>query len=177
MSDAINMFGQRFGQLTVTSRIPREQVRALGMRGGAHWKCKCDCGMERVTFGKFLRSGQVKACAACTEVARAAIFAAKRRLDVTGGRYGMLVALRLDSAGKGQGAHWLFACDCGQQASLRLKDVRHGNTLSCGCLKHAKGYAYGAPKLMTARPWRDTPTTFAKSFEAECAGARIGGAQ
>ncbi|MBB3017674.1 hypothetical protein FHR70_000714 [Microvirga lupini] len=95
-------------------------------------------------------------------------------LDITGDRYGMLVAVRRNPDGQGQGAQWYFACDCGREASLRLKDVRHGNTLSCGCMKNARGYRYGAPKLMQPRPWRDTPTTFAKSFEAECAGARIG---
>lgn len=94
-------------------------------------------------------------------------------LNITGERYGMLVAVRLDKTRTGQGTYWLFACDCGKQATLRLKDVRHGNTLSCGCMKNAKGFRRGQPKLLHPRPWRDVPTTSSKSVEAVCAGSRI----
>lgn len=76
-------------------------------------------------------------------------------LDITGERYGMIVALRRDAEKpKGQGAYWVFACDCGRQATIRLKDVRFGNTLSCGCMKNPKGMQYGQPRVAAGRPWR-----------------------
>jgi hypothetical protein len=177
MSTTIDLAGQRFGNLTVNSQLSRKQADNLGLRGGAHWHCTCDCGECRIVFGRHLRSGKVSACSTCTQRAKNENAGARQRIDVSGERYGMLVAICYDSSGVGQGARWLFACDCGNQASLRLKDVRYGNTLSCGCLKHAPGFRHGQPKLMQSRPWRDTPTTFAKSFEAECAGTRIGMAQ
>ncbi len=172
MTESINMAGQRFGRLAVLGQLPRERAKALRLRRGAHWICQCDCGQLRIAFGNMLRSGAVTACKVCTKSETAAKTGASLRLDVTGERYGMLVAIRFVKSVE-QGAYWLFDCDCGKQATLRLKDVRQGNTLSCGCLKNATGHSHGAPRLMTARPWRDTPTTFAKSFEAECAAARI----
>lgn len=55
-----------------------------------------------------------------------------KKLDVTGERYGRLVALkRLDSQG---GSRWLFKCDCGNVVVRKLGNVRGGHTRSCGCL-------------------------------------------
>lgn len=167
-----DMIGERYGQLTVTGQLCRKTADQLGLRKGAHWNCICDCGKARIVFGYMLRSGQVTACASCTRSAKGEKAGARLRIDVTGERYGMLVAVRREATGE-QGASWRFACDCGQEAVIRLKDVRYGNTLSCGCLKNADGFRHGQPKLLEPRPWRDTPTTYAKNFEAVCAGIRI----
>lgn len=73
-------------------------------------------------------------------------------LDVTGERYGKLVALTRCSEMTDQGAVWVFACDCGRVSSARLKDVRYGNTLSCGCLKNPRA-GHDSP-FAHERPWR-----------------------
>lgn len=78
-------------------------------------------------------------------------------IDITGERYGLLTAIRRVHT-TGQGAYWLFSCDCGRESRARLKDVRFGNTLSCGCLKNAPGAPYGQPKIMASRPWRTAQT-------------------
>jgi hypothetical protein len=67
-------------------------------------------------------------------------------LDVTGERYGLLVAKKVAFANQ-QGAHWIFACDCGNKRVARLKDVRSGNTATCGCKQFTKS-AVGVK-----RPW------------------------
>lgn len=154
---AIDITGHRFGKLVANSLLSRQQADNLGLaKKHAHWVCACDCGNSRIATGNNLRSGIITACKACANIARSESAAAKIRLDVAGDRYGMLVAVRLDRNGTGQGTYWLFECDCGRQTSLRLKDVRSGNTLSCGCLKNAAGHVYGAPKIAHARPWRKT---------------------
>lgn len=71
----------------------------------------------------------------------------RAKLDVAGERYGRLVAKRRAFVNQ-QGAHWSFACDCGSNRVARLKDVRAGNTASCGCLQFKKG------ALSVKRPWR-----------------------
>lgn len=54
-------------------------------------------------------------------------------LDVTGERYGRLVALK--RVGKrGDRTLWQFKCDCGNTVTRALADVRYGHTRSCGCL-------------------------------------------
>lgn len=55
-------------------------------------------------------------------------------LDVTGQRYGRLVALELAHVIKGQRS-WRFRCDCGTETIKQLSHVRQGRTRSCGCLK------------------------------------------
>ena len=55
-------------------------------------------------------------------------------IDVTGHRYGRLVALEFVWTGSRR-RHWLFACDCGTQIVAPLERVRGGVTKSCGCLR------------------------------------------
>lgn len=55
MGSIIDETGKRYGFLTVLSR-------ADSVGGRAMWKCKCDCGNEKVVPGKHLREGLVRSC-------------------------------------------------------------------------------------------------------------------
>lgn len=59
-----------------------------------------------------------------------------KRLDLTGQRYGHLVAIGVsDTQGKrSDGIWWDFKCDCGNIISLPAGRVRSGNSNSCGCM-------------------------------------------
>lgn len=52
--------------------------------------------------------------------------------DLTGNRYGRLIAIKLDHI-KNRKSYWLCQCDCGNQKIIRSDCL--GTTLSCGCLK------------------------------------------
>lgn len=55
-----------------------------------------------------------------------------RRLDLTGQRFGSLVAVkRVEPAGSQ--SRWLCLCDCGTESIARLGNLRSGHTVSCGC--------------------------------------------
>lgn len=54
------------------------------------------------------------------------------RKDITGQRFGRLVAISYVPNGKN--AKWLCACDCGSQKNILLGALRSSNTKSCGCL-------------------------------------------
>lgn len=59
-----------------------------------------------------------------------------RYKDITGQKFGRLTALyRLENYHK-QGVYWLCVCECGKFKEVNGKDLRKGNTKSCGCLKH-----------------------------------------
>lgn len=47
--------GQRFGRYEVILRVDNVDSRP-------HFKCKCDCGNERIVSGKYLRQGLSKSC-------------------------------------------------------------------------------------------------------------------
>ena len=53
-------------------------------------------------------------------------------IDITGERHGRLVALEYSYTYKGK-AVWKCKCDCGNICYAKTKDMRSGNTTSCGC--------------------------------------------
>lgn len=55
-----------------------------------------------------------------------------RRLDITGERFGMLVAKAHEGDRRGQ-AMWRCVCDCGANCLKQLGNLRSGHTTSCGC--------------------------------------------
>lgn len=74
-----------------------------------------------------------------------------RVLDLTGVRFGRLVAIRQDGfvmAGREKKRAWLCQCDCGCTKQLPTGALRSGNTTSCGCLHKeqlaARSYRHGA---------------------------------
>lgn len=57
-----------------------------------------------------------------------------RAIDISGQRYGRLVALR-DVGSHGNARVWQFQCDCGAVTEAKALTVRHGKISSCGCLQ------------------------------------------
>ena len=64
---------------------------------------------------------------------------AKPRLDVTGRRFGRLVAQEVIGSTH-RGTVWRCICDCGNTKVVPIKDLRTGHTKSCGCLNREKGW-------------------------------------
>lgn len=58
--------------------------------------------------------------------------------DLTGDRYGRLVALSLDHIRPSGGAVWRCRCDCGQETLATSNHLRTGTTKSCGCLNRER---------------------------------------
>ncbi|MCI8935066.1 MAG: hypothetical protein HFE80_11265 [Clostridiaceae bacterium] len=57
----------------------------------------------------------------------------RKKLDLTGQRFGRLVALRPAENIGGRTA-WLCRCDCGRETVVRTSRLRSGHTASCGCM-------------------------------------------
>lgn len=56
--------------------------------------------------------------------------------DMTGQRYGRLVAIEPTDKRRNGIVIWRFRCDCGKIVERVGSDVRRGDTQSCGCLFH-----------------------------------------
>lgn len=54
--------------------------------------------------------------------------------DITGQVFSRLTAIRRSGANKDGRATWLCKCECGKELVILGKDLRSGNTRSCGCL-------------------------------------------
>ena len=122
-----DLSGKRFGALTVLHRVQTGKK-------GVWWKCKCDCGKERIVSTRDLTSGRVVNCG--DEKNHPAQDATpKLRDDLTGRRFGRLTVIGLaDTKLSGQYA-WRCRCDCGNEIIVRGSTLRSGRTKSCGCLR------------------------------------------
>lgn len=72
-------------------------------------------------------------------------------MDLTGHRFGMLVAEQPEGKDKQGRILWICKCDCGNTKKIRAVHLRNGAVQSCGCEKYKKiaakvtihGYASG----------------------------------
>ena len=63
----------------------------------------------------------------------------RKKIDLTGKRFGRLVVVREDSQRTNRGqVKWICQCDCGNIVSVRGGDLRNGHTQSCGCIYKGK---------------------------------------
>lgn len=123
----LNLENQRFGRLIVIKRLQ-----------GSKWLCHCDCGNEKVVLAKNLIQGKTLSCGCLRKQSV--------RLDITGLRFGMLVAIEPTDLIKDNSVVWRFKCDCGNDCNATLYSVKWIGRKSCGCLSHEVHslYAYKA---------------------------------
>lgn len=97
------------------------------MRKKYYKKRTCvDCGKTKMV----LHSSRGIRCPSC---ARKISSKGKKLLDITGGRFGKLVAMNRSYI-KNNHAFWLCKCDCGNKHIVEISHLRSGDTRSCGCL-------------------------------------------
>lgn len=114
------LVGATFGELTV--------LASAGVRGKQpkrYWICRCACGVTKEVRGASLTCGLVKTCGHGR--------GRKRQSDVKiGARFGILT---IQSVPAPYGGKVHCICDCGTLATVRMTNLRSGNTKSCGCLR------------------------------------------
>lgn len=127
--------GRTFGRLKVTGIHINHRKRSERI-----WECVCECGgvvfvnESRLVYGKTTSCGCLR-----------------HRKDITGKRYGKLVAIeRVYVKRETKGAMWFFKCDCGNNKVLNSRDVlkRNGGTRSCGCLSRRPPGEAGFNKVL-----------------------------
>ena len=82
-----------------------------------------------------------------------------RAVDITGQTFQYLTAVKPVGSGKG-GVMWECLCKCGKTTNATAKNLRSGNTKSCGCLNSEKvvarnkaGALHGMTKTRTWISW------------------------
>lgn len=126
MARYIDITGRRFGLLTVISKEPNRNEKAM-------WLCRCDCGKTIVARGSSLRDGHTKSCG-CLKF---------NHLDLAGERFGKLTAVaKTDKYSK-----WNCICECGNSATYSTFALISGNVKSCGCSQHPKNHELADARL------------------------------
>lgn len=120
-----DIVGQRFGRLTVVAFDHRA-------RNGSMWRCKCDCGGEKIARIDSLTSGNTTSCG-CFHAER---IAEANRLDITGLVFGKLTAVRQSGRTVRNSVEWVCRCSCGGQRLALVARLMAGLVVSCGCAKN-----------------------------------------
>jgi hypothetical protein len=90
--------------------------------------CACRCGLPAPRWKQTQRTlGRIKGQYARFRRGHA------NRIDITGRRFGKLVALRFTGTTGNRQSKWLCKCDCGNRCTVLADSLKSGNTKSCGC--------------------------------------------
>ena len=129
----IDLTGHTQGRLTVICRAANRGKKTF-------WLCRCECGKEKEIGASSLRDRKTMSCG-CLRL-EAVIKACS--VDITGKRFGRLVALSKVDGKSNPRVKWSCLCDCGRIVYVTTNALQSGFTNSCGCLatetRHRLGY-------------------------------------
>jgi len=111
----IDLTGKKYGKLTVLEFVGKKKRHYM-------WRCKCDCGKERIVSSDNLNSGNTKSCGCLRK---------DKIINLSGKRFGYLTVIKKHHSGKY--VYWLCKCDCGRETVVNGSSLRNGHTRSCGC--------------------------------------------
>lgn len=125
----LDLAGRTFGRLTVLERTGSRSGKSL-------WRCRCSCGTETVVLSTYLTTGDTRSCG-CLHLETTAAKGRAKGIDLTGQRFGRLLArcqAKIPRTHRGE-YRWLCDCDCGNTHAVSVSRLRLGVCLSCGCLR------------------------------------------
>jgi len=119
-----DLTGQTFGRLTV---LEKSDQKAKG--GYLFWRCRCECGSEKLATTSRLKGGRAKSCGCLRRGPRSGV-------DLTGQIFGRLTVLK-KSDQQTTGGHYLWRCRCacGSETLTTTFSLKKGSSKSCGCLR------------------------------------------
>lgn len=103
--------------------------------GKTLWLCRCECGSEVAVRTDCLRRGITRSCG-CLQ--KEALQAVVRTNDLTGQKFGRLIAIEIVGRDEQNNALWHCRCDCGNEHIVRASSLTYGSVRSCGCLQREK---------------------------------------
>jgi hypothetical protein len=136
--------GQRFGRLTAIKRIENDK------QGQVQWLCKCDCGIEVIANRYSLLKGRKRSCGCLQKET-----VSKRFKDISGQRFGKLIAIKRVENDKQGHVQWLCNCNCGNEVIVKSNSLRRGENHSCGCLQNEKASESSLQKETVSKRFND----------------------
>lgn len=124
------MIGQKFGRWTVLARngSVRYSTYTVPM-----WICRCECGTEKNVSGKSLRNKGTLSCGCLNdEIIRSQ---GTKSEEMVGKKFGRWVVLNQVFRPGRTGTLWLCRCECGTEKTVKVMELKKGNSTSCGCYR------------------------------------------
>lgn len=137
MIDPLEFIDKRMGFIKIISiEDPLPNQRTI------YFKVKCDCGknfslsLGRVVANKYKSCGCKRNNSPRPSLRGAQI---NKREDLTGKRFGKLVAQKMDFTNKK--SKWICLCDCGNIKSIKTYALTHGLTKTCNkCERYGENH-------------------------------------
>ena len=133
--------GKTYNYLTILERDEEYKKKINPVNANAYYKCKCKCG--NIISGRItaIVNGEIKSCGCLKEQQDKINLIPNTMKDLTGQRFGKLVALSpfKNEKYKRNEFWWHCKCDCGKMHDVREISLVNGDTTSCGCLKQSRG--------------------------------------
>lgn len=124
-----DLTGRVFDRLIVLERVK--------IGGKSLWKCECTCKDKNRNIvyvaTSHLKSGNTKSCGCLAKEVRM-LNGERRKEDLTGQRFGRLIAKRIIPEIKSKSPTWECFCDCNNICYVTAQSLKSGSTRSCGCL-------------------------------------------
>ena len=120
--NAKDLTGQRFGRLVAVE--PMDSIPGKGVI----WHCQCDCGGTKDVPSTRLLAKKTQSCGCIKREL-------KEKQNITGKRFGRLVAVEFRYYNDNHDDCWLFKCDCGNEKIMPAANVKWCRVRSCGCLQ------------------------------------------
>lgn len=122
--------GEKYNRWTILRKSEAKRYKQ------SLYVCMCDCGTIREVTKHSLTSGGSKSCGCIAReklIERSTGSISKRRKNLTGQRFGRLVALEFAGTARKR-SYWKCVCDCGNTVKVDAQFLLHGRTTSCGCV-------------------------------------------
>lgn len=152
MHNRLDLVGNRFGKVVVIDY-------GYSMNERSYWLCQCDCGISTFLLGKGLKNGKIKSCGC---------FKPWGEIDITGQRFGRLIAINKIQTKRNEIKKYNCLCDCGNYKIVTSGRLRRGETKTCGlCPKYDIKYSLEirAAKDIFHDTYRDATCTFEEFYE------------
>lgn len=85
-----------------------------------------------------------------------------RIIDLSGKRFGKLIAIRINGKTNAGNYKWLCSCDCGKETTVSSVSLRSGSIVSCGChireVTAKRNLTHGQTKTRLHRTWSNMKT-------------------
>lgn len=129
-SKSQELVGKKIGMLNVVS-LGDVMIAPNGTRQQM-FNCVCDCGKSTVVSYSHLKYGGTKSCGCIKHMPRFE--------DLTGKVFSRLTVIKhlgrkSIGSGKQYSQLWECRCDCGNVCKVNSRDLKSGNTKSCGCIQ------------------------------------------
>lgn len=115
----MNILNTKYGKLTVVA------YHSLNKRNERVFKCRCECGNEKLVKFFNLNSGKTTSCG-CKKTGT-------KIENLIGQKFFRLKVIEYVGQTKHRESNWLCKCQCGAYRIVLRKNLIYGKSKSCGC--------------------------------------------